>query len=209
MSLLESLKWRYAVKKYTSVKVSNKDITTILEATNLSASSTGLQPYRVIVVENSDVRNKLAENGFNPQIAESSHLLVFAAFENLTESHIDDYMQRMADTRGIPVENLDNFRQMLLGNISNKTPQENFIWASKQTYIGLGTALLAAADLRIDATPMEGFNPEHFDEILGLKEKGLKSVVLLSLGFRDTENDPYVNAAKVRLPMDEFSFTIS
>lgn len=209
MSLSESLKWRYAVKKYASKKVNDEDITAILEATNLSASSAGLQPYRVIVVENTAIRNKLAENGFNPQIVEASHLLVFAAIENLSLSDIDEYMQRTAETRGVPVQALENFRQILIGNITSKTKEDNFIWASKQAYIGLGTAMVAAAYLRIDATPMEGFNPAQFDEILGLKEKGLKSVVLLSLGYRDAEKDPYVNAEKVRLPLNKFSFAIN
>ncbi|WP_293887771.1 MULTISPECIES: NAD(P)H-dependent oxidoreductase [unclassified Sphingobacterium] len=205
MSLKESLKWRYAVKKYSAQKVSDANVKTILEAINLSASSAGLQPYRVIVVKNPEIRKQLAEGGFNPQVEEASHLLVFAALDNLSIEHVDDYMQRMADTRGIPVEALGEFRKILVVNITGRTPEENFIWATKQAYIGLGNGLLAAADLRIDATPMEGFDPAKFDEVLGLKEQGLKSVVLLSLGYRDSEKDPYVNAAKVRLPLDEFT----
>lgn len=209
MSLIESLKWRYAVKKYSNQKVSDADVTTILEAINLSASSAGLQPYRVIVVKNSELRKQLAEGGFNPQVLEASHLLVFAAIENLSETHVDEYMQRMADIRGLPVEALGDFRKILVANISGKTQEENFIWATKQAYIGLGTALVAAANLRVDTTPMEGFNPAKFDEILGLKEKGLRSVVLLSLGYRNVEKDPFVNAAKVRLPLEEFTEYIS
>ncbi len=209
MSLIESLKWRYAVKKYNDQKVSDADVKIILEAINLSASSAGLQPYRVIVVENSELRKQLAEGGFNPQVLEASHLLVFAAIENLSETHVDEYMQRMADTRGLPVEALGDFRKILVANISGKTQEENFIWATKQAYIGLGTGLAAAAELRIDSTPMEGFNPAKFDEMLGLKEKGLRSVVLLSLGYRNAEKDPFVNAAKVRLPLEEFTEYIS
>ncbi len=209
MSLIESLKWRYAVKKYNDQKVSDADVKIILEAINLSASSAGLQPYRVIVVENSELRKQLAEGGFNPQVLEASHLLVFAAIENLSETHVDEYMQRMADTRGLPVEALGDFRKILVANISGKTQEENFIWATKQAYIGLGTALVAAANLRVDTTPMEGFNPAKFDEMLGLKEKGLRSVVLLSLGYRNAEKDPFVNAAKVRLPLEEFTEYIS
>lgn len=209
MSLIESLKWRYAVKKYNDQKVSDADVKIILEAINLSASSAGLQPYRVIVVENSELRKQLAEGGFNPQVLEASHLLVFATIENLSETHVDEYMQRMADIRGLPVEALGDFRKILVANISGKTQEENFIWATKQAYIGLGTALVAAANLRVDTTPMEGFNPAKFDEILGLKEKGLRSVVLLSLGYRNTEKDPFVNAAKVRLPLDKFTEYIS
>lgn len=205
MSLTASLKWRYSVKKYSNRKVSHTDLNTVLEAINLSASSAGLQPYRVIVVENQDVMNQLGEGEFNPQISESSHLLVFAALDNVSETHIDEYMQRMADTRGIPVEGLKDFRNILISHVTGRTQEENFIWASKQAYIGLGTGIAAASELGIDNTPMEGFNPPKFDEILGLKEKGLRSVVLLALGYRDAEKDPYAHAAKVRLPLESFT----
>lgn len=205
MNLAESLKWRYAVKKYADKKVSQTDLTIILEATNLSASSAGLQPYRVIVVENPEIRRKLGEGTFNPQITEASHLLVFAAIENLSVSHIDEYMQRMAYTRGLPVEALEQFRNMLVSNVTGKNQEENVIWATKQAYIGLGTALVAAAELNVDSTPMEGFDQVRFDEVLGLGEKGLRSVVLLALGYRDAQKDPYVNAAKVRLPLNVFA----
>lgn len=205
MSLIESLKWRYAVKKYSDKKVSDADVKTVLDAINLSASSAGLQPYRVIVVENPEIRRQLGEGGFNPQVTEASHLLVFAALENPSETHIDEYMQRMANTRGLPVEALADFRKILIGSIMSRSQEENFIWASKQAYIGLGTGLIAAAEMQIDATPMEGFDPAKFDEILRLKQKGLRSVVLLSLGYRDVERDHYVNAKKVRLPLSIFA----
>ncbi|MBN8824308.1 MULTISPECIES: NAD(P)H-dependent oxidoreductase [unclassified Spirosoma] len=208
MSLTESLKWRYAVKKYSDKKVSEADINTIIEAINLSASSAGLQPYRVIVVESPKIRKKLGEGAFNPQITEASHLLVFAAIENLSIAHVDEYMQRMAQTRGVPVESLEKFRQLLIANITGKTQEENFTWAAKQAYIGLGTGIAAASELQVDTTPMEGFIPSKFDDILGLKEKGLKSVVLLALGYRDADKDPYAQAAKVRLPMDVFSSSL-
>lgn len=205
MNLIESLKWRYAVKKYSEQKISDADLQTILEAINLSPSSAGLQPYRVIVVENPEVRKQLAEGGFNPQVAEASHLLVFAAIENLSGLHVDDYMRRMAEIRKIPVEALSDFRKILMSNISGKTNEENLIWATKQAYIGLGTGLIAAAELRVDATPMEGFDAAKFDKILNLKNKGLRSVVLLSLGYRDAEKDPFVNAEKVRLDLQHFA----
>lgn len=205
MNLIESLKWRYSVKKYSNQKVNGAVIKSITEAINLSASSAGLQPYRVIVVEHAGIRQQLAEGGFNPQVTEASHLLVFAAIEDLAAEHIDEYMQRMADTRGVPVEALGEFRKILVANITSKTPEENLVWATKQAYIGLGTGLAAAAELHIDATPMEGFLPAKFDEILQLREKGLRSVVLLALGYRDFEKDPYVNAAKVRLPLERFA----
>ncbi|OMP76570.1 MULTISPECIES: NAD(P)H-dependent oxidoreductase [unclassified Chitinophaga] len=208
MSLITSLKWRYAVKKFSNKKVNNVDLQTILDAINLSASSAGLQPYRVIVVENEEIRAQLGKGEFNPQITEASHLLVFAAKEELSTSDIDEYMQRMADTRGLPIESLSGFREILTAHITGRSKEENFVWATKQAYIGLGTGLAVAAELRIDTTPMEGFNPAKFDEILELKKKGLKSVVLLAVGYRDTEKDPYVNAAKVRLDVEDFTIFV-
>jgi nitroreductase len=208
MSLITALKWRYAVKKFSNKKVSDVDLQTILDAINLSASSAGLQPYRVIVVENAEIRAKLGEGEFNPQITEASHLLVFAAMEALSISDIDEYMQRMADTRGLPVESLSAFREILTAHITGRSKEENFVWATKQAYIGLGTGLAVSAEMRIDTTPMEGFNPSKFDEILELKEKGLRSVVLLAVGYRDAEKDPYVNAAKVRLDAKDFTIFV-
>jgi nitroreductase len=208
MSLITSLKWRYAVKKFSNKKVSDADLQTILDGINLSASSAGLQPYRVIVVENEEIRAKLGKGEFNPQITEASHLLVFAAMEAISIFDIDEYMQRMADTRGLPVESLSAFREILTAHITGRSKEENFVWATKQAYIGLGTGLAVSAELRIDTTPMEGFDPAKFDEILELKTKGLRSVVLLAVGYRDAEKDPYVNSAKVRLDAKDFTIFV-
>lgn len=206
MSLKESLTWRYAVKKYNNQKVSDEAIQTILDAINLSASSTGMQPYRVIVVKDAAIREELAKDSFNAQILEASDLLVFAAFENITQSIIDDYMAHVAAVREMPLEELSGFKQALETHMLTQTPEVNFSWAARQAYIGLGTGLIAAAELKIDTTPMEGFNHEKLDQLLGLPEKGLKSVVLLSLGYRDAEQDIYANLKKVRLPLHEFAF---
>ncbi len=206
MSLKESLTWRYAVKKYNNQKVSDEAIQTILDAINLSASSTGMQPYRVIVVKDAAIREELAKDSFNAQILEASDLLVFAAFENITQSIIDDYMAHVAAVREMPLEQLSGFKQALETHMLTQTPEVNFSWAARQAYIGLGTGLIAAAELKIDTTPMEGFNHEKLDQLLGLSEKGLKSVVLLSLGYRDAEQDSYANLKKVRLPLEEFAF---
>lgn len=205
MSLKESLTWRYAVKKYSNQKVSDEAIQTILDAINLSASSTGMQPYRVIVVKDAAIREELAKDSFNAQIMEASDLLVFAAFENITQDIIDDYMAHVAAVREMPLEQLAGFKQALETHMLTQTPEANFSWAARQAYIGLGTGLIAAAELKIDTTPMEGFNHEKLDQLLGLPEKGLKSVVLLSLGYRDAEQDPYANLKKVRLPLHEFA----
>lgn len=208
MDIIKTLHWRYAVKKYSNRKISSHSIEKITEAINLSASSTGLQPYRVIVVENAELRKQLGEGSFNAQIKDASHLLVFAAFENVTEREIDEYLQRVADVRQVPLESLNDFRTVMIANFLTRSQEDNFNWASRQAYIGLGTALIAAAEMEIDTTPMEGFDAARFDTLLGLKEKGLRSVVLLALGYRDETQDPFVKLKKVRLPLEEFASAV-
>ncbi len=204
MDLITSLNWRYATKKYNDKKVPADKVEKVLEAINLSASSFGIQPYRVFVVENQEVRKQLSEGSFNTQIAEASHLLVFAAFEKITQQHIDAYLASVAKVRSFPIENLADFKCVLVNTLRARTDEHNFNWSSKQAYIGLGTGLIAAADLQIDATPMEGFDNEKFDRLLGLSDKGLKSVVLLALGYRDEGKDYLAKLKKVRLPQEEF-----
>lgn len=209
MELIEVLNWRYATKKFSTKKVSNEKVQEIVEAINLSASSIGMQTYRVLVIENQELRKELGKDSFNAQISEASHLLVFAAFDTVTEENIDNYIQFVAKERNMSVEDLVDFKTGIKGGILHRTNEEHFNWSAKQAYIGLGTGLIAAANLQIDSTPMEGFDAEKFDAILGLKEKGLKSVVLLALGYRDAENDYLVNLKKVRLPIEEFAMKIS
>ncbi|MDT0677934.1 NAD(P)H-dependent oxidoreductase [Autumnicola musiva] len=204
MRLIEALNWRYATKKYNDTRVSEENIEQIVQAINLSASSTGLQPYRLYIIENETLRAQLGEDSFNNQIINSSHLLVFAAFNDVTNKHIDDYMQRVASERKIPLDTLNEFKAGLANFFLNNTSEENTQWAIKQAYIGLGTALIAAAELKIDATPMEGFDPKKFDKLLGLKEKGLTTAVIMSIGYRDEEKDSIINLKKVRLPLAEF-----
>lgn len=198
MNLIDNLNWRYATKKFSSRKVSADAIDQIIEATNLSASSAGLQPYRLFLVENPELRKKLGEGSFNAQIAESSHLLVFAAFEKVTAAHVDDYMNHIAAERNIPVDSLADFKGALVHGILGRTDEVNFVWAARQAYIALGTAMVAAAELQIDTTPMEGFDADKFDELLNLKEEGLKSVVTLAIGYRH-EEDIFADFKKVRL----------
>lgn len=136
-----------------------------------------------------------------PQVAEASHLLVFAAWENITEQKVTDYIKFVAATRNMPLESLDLYKNRLL-NLTTRSAEENFNWAARQTYIAMGTGLVAAAEEEVDATPMEGFDASGFDEILKLKEKGLKSVSIMTLGYRDVANDPMANAKKVRRPSE-------
>jgi nitroreductase len=202
MELKEINDWRYAVKKYSSKKVPAEHIEEILEAIRMSASSTGIQPYKILVVETDELRKKLQAASFNPQVSESSHLLVFAVYESITEQHVDDYMLLIAKTRGVALETLEVFRSKL--QVLVNMPGEAAInWAGRQAYVALGTALIAAANLKVDSTPMEGFDAAQFDELLGLREKGLRSVTLLALGYRDEENDVMAKQKKVRVPMEQ------
>ena len=205
MELINHLKWRYATKKYTTEKISDDKIDQLVEAINLSASSCGIQPYRVLVISNPELRAQLGAGSFNGQILNSSHLLVFAAHKEISTAYIEEYIQMAEKQRNLPQGAMDDLKNKLIGYFSAKTQQENAIWATKQAYIGLGTALLAAAELKIDSTPMEGFDAQQFDEVLGLTAKGLQAAVILSVGYRDAENDYMANLPKVRLPIEEFA----
>lgn len=205
MELINNLQWRYAVKKYSEELVGEDKIDQIIEAVNLTASSCGIQPYRLMVITNPEIRQKLAAGSFNTQIQASSHLLVFAAFNKITSEYIAEYVAMMEEQRDLETGALNEYKNLLISHFSTQNPEQNAIWSSKQAYIGLGTALIAAAELKVDATPMEGFDPELFNDVLGLTEKNLHASVIISLGYRDTANDYLVSAAKVRLPIDEFS----
>lgn len=208
MELIKNLQWRYAVKKYTDELVTEDKIDQIIEAINLTASSCGIQPYRMFVITNPEVRQRLAEGSFNAQIQDSSHLLVFAGLNKITSEYIAEYIVMMEEQRNLENGALNGLKDMLIAYFSPQTPEQNAIWSDKQAYIGLGTALIAAAELKVDATPMEGFDPQLFDEVLGLSEKGLHASVIISLGYRDTSNDYLASMQKVRLPINEFSSKI-
>ena len=199
MSLLDSLKWRYAVKRMNGNKIPEATMNTILEATKLAPSSFGLTPYNIIVIEDEATRKKLQPHFYNqPQVGESSALVIFATWNSITEKEVAAYMQEIAEERGVPVDSLNDFASYINGSIKNLTAEQLQIWAAKQTYIALGFALVAAATEEIDATPMEGFKPDAVDEALGLKELGLHSAVAVTLGYRDAVNDYLSGAKKVR-----------
>lgn len=203
MDLIQDLNWRYATKSYSNEKVSEEKLNFILEATNLSASSIGLQPYRLFLIDNMELKAKLGANSFNKQIAQSSHLLIFAAFNKVTTQHVHELVNLTAKKQGVTIESLDGLFTAADAHFKSRSDEENKLWAQKQTYIALGTALIAAANVRVDATPMEGFDAFLFDELLGLKEKDLHSVVILSLGYRDEANDYLANRSKVRISVEE------
>jgi len=199
MSTLNNLEWRYAAKRMNGQKIPGDKLEKILKAIQLAPTSIGLQPFTVLVIENSELKAKMAPAIYNqPQITEGSHILVFAAWKEYSNANIDKYLNNIASVRGIPVESLDGFRTMIDGAISGKTPEQLLNWNSRQAYIALGTGMAVAAEERVDATPMEGFDPDALDQVLGLKEKGLHSTVILALGYRDAEKDHLSAVAKVR-----------
>lgn len=198
MELLDALKWRYASKKMNGVEVPEEKIQRILEAIQLAPSSMGLQPYTVLVIKDVELKKQILPIANNQQqIIDSSHLLVFAAWDKITPDHVDDYMSLTASTRNVSIDSLEPFKNVLL-KIASRSPEENYDWAARQTYIAFATAIAAAAEERVDATPMEGFNNAALDDLLNLKEKSLRSVTLLPLGYRDSANDWLATSPKVR-----------
>jgi len=210
MKLIDALNWRYAVKRMNGEKAPKEKIENILEATRLSASSMGLQPYSILVIEDEELKKKLLPAANNqPQIVESSHLLVFAAWENITEQDVDDYIRSIIEVRGVELKSLAGFRASLMNIVNGRTHEQKYNWAARQAYIAFGTAITAAAVEEVDATPMEGFNPEAIDEILNLKEKGLRSLTILALGYRDADKDYMATAKKVRREKDKLILKVA
>ncbi|NJB84412.1 nitroreductase [Lewinella marina] len=209
MTLIDSLKWRYATKRFDATRqVGTEDLQTLKEATNLAASSFGLQPYRVLVIEDPKVKEQLREASYNqPQLTESSHVFVFAAKRDLTPEYIDSYVDRIAEVRGVARENLDGYAEYMKGSVAGKDLDSVRSWNQRQAYIGLGTLLAAAAELGIDTCPMEGFDVAAYDRILGLEEQGLTATVIAPVGYRSPE-DATQEQEKVRFSLDEMFTTI-
>lgn len=198
MSLLDKLLWRYATKRMNGTKVPQEKIDNILEAIRLAPTSYGFQPFKVFVIEDNAVKNKIFEKACQqPQIKESSHVLVFAAVKNIDEVQVDNYMGLISKTRNIPVESLSGFKSAFSGIISGDEAS-NFVWTARQAYIAFGVGIVAAAVESVDATPMEGFDPVALNELLGLNQKNLSAVTILTLGYRDEANDLLAKALKVR-----------
>jgi len=205
MDILKLLNWRYATKRMNGKKVPQAKIDNILESIRLSASSIGLQPYTIYVIEDKTLLEKILPIAKGqPQMVECSHLVVFAAWNNLTEERIDAWLNDVLEARGSIAERTQNFALYLKGKAKNDPESENFTWIAKQSYIALGTALIAAAAEEVDATPMEGFDSAQLDALLKLDEKGLKSVLILPLGYRDEANDFLLNQKKVRRSAEDF-----
>ena len=204
--LLNKLQWRYAAKKMNPAKkVQQEKVERILEASRLAPTSSGLQPFEIIVVTDPAVRAKIQPIAWNQaQITDGSHLLVFAAWDNYTADRINMMFDLTNDQRGFKNEGWENYRQMLLSSYPQRDAEVNFQHAARQAYIGMSAALIAAAFEEVDSTPMEGFDPNALDEILGLRARGLRSVAILPLGYRADEGDWLVNLKKVRRPREQF-----
>ena len=204
MELLDKLNWRYAAKAMNGEKVAEDKVERILEAARLAPTSSGLQPFEIFVIKNQDIKEKIRPVAWNQSmITDCSHLLVFAAWDTYTADRINYMFDLTNDIRGFKNEGWENYRQMLLSVYPQKDAEENFNHAAKQAYIAFANAITAAAFEGVDATPIEGFEPDAVDEILGLRDKGLRSAVLLPLGYRKEDADWLVNLAKVRKPMEE------
>jgi len=199
MELLDKLKWRYAAKAMNGEKVSQKKINNIIEAARLAPTSSGLQPFEILVITNQEIKEQIRPVSWNQSmITDCSHLLVFAAWDTYTEERINKMFDLVNEVRGFKNEGWEAYRQKLLSFYPQQDPEINFNHAAKQAYIAFSAAIIAAAYEGVDSTPIEGFEPEAVDKILGLREKGLRSCVLLPIGYRDAENDWLVNLPKVR-----------
>ena len=199
MELIDKLNWRYATKAMNGNIVSQAKIDNIIEAASLAPTSSGLQPFEIMVITNKEIKEKIRAIAWDQSIiTECSHLLVFAAWDTYTAERINKQFDLTNTIRGFKSEGWENYRQMLLGSYPQRETEVNFNHAAKQAYIAFSQAISAAAFEAVDCTPVEGFDAAALDELLGLSDKGLRSCVLLPVGYRDAENDWLVNLPKVR-----------
>lgn len=209
IKFLENQNWRYATKKFDATKkIANEDLNILKEAIRLSSSSYGLQPYKVIIVENPELRAKIQPAAWGQsQIVEASHLLIFANKTTMENADIDEYVANISATRNIPVDALAGYSDFMKSKIVTLPNDSKNVWTSKQTYLALGNLLNAAAELKIDVTPMEGFVAEQVNEILGLEKLGLNTSLIATLGYRHNEDDTQ-HYKKVRKSQEELFITL-
>jgi len=204
MGIVNNLKWRYATKRFDpSKKVSEKDIDYLKQAISLIPSSNGLQPYKVLIITNKDIRDRLRDVSWGqPQISEASHIFLFCNFTRLEPEKVDAFIKLGAEINGYPPEASKEYADNLKIQIASKTPEQLSNWTAKQAYIALGALISAASELKIDTCPMEGFLPVEYDKILGLKEQGLTAAVICAVGYRSHE-DSNQYLKKVRKPLGD------
>src|SRR5690606_1960272 len=205
----KNLKWRYATKQFDATKkISDEAIGLLKEAIQLSASSYGLQPYKVLIISDPKVKEQLKEAAFGqPQLVDSSHVVVFANISDLNAKHIASYIANIRKTRGLQNEQLEGFSNLMNSVVDGLSQDAREVWAAKQTYIALGNLRSAAADLKIDSCPMEGFEAAKVAQVLNLKESNLTPSVIAALGYRSAQ-DPTQHYQKVRKPEEELFITI-
>ncbi len=203
MQLIKDLKWRYATKKFDATKkVSDENIATLKEAIQLAASSWGLQLYKILDIRNPEIRQQLRPHSWDQsQITDASHLFVFCSHTSVSDQDTDDYIAKKAKLQGVSVEDLKGYADFMKMKINEKSQDEIIPWTEKQTYIALGNALIACAEMKIDSTPMEGFDAGKYNEILGLTDKGLTASVVLAVGYRHSE-DSTQDHPKIRKSID-------
>lgn len=208
-TFLDNQNWRYATKKFDATKkISSQDLETLKQAIQLSTSSYGLQPYKVFIIENPEIREQLRPFSWNQaQIVDASHLFVFANVADMQNEHIDEYVENVIKTRNLKIEDIKGYSDFMKSKIVDLPLDIKSNWTAKQTYLALGNLLNAAAELKIDVTPMEGFEPEKYNEILGLNELGLNASLVATVGYRH-EEDTTQHFAKVRKPINELFVTL-
>ena len=206
---IENLNWRYATKKFdASKKISTEDLETLKKAIQLTASSYGLQPYKILIIEDTETRKKLLEASWGQsQITDASQIIVFANLTDFDDSLVDNYISNASKTRSIDKSSLKGYADHMKSNLSSLPQEAKSNWTAKQAYIALGNLLSAAATLKIDACPMEGFQAEKYNEILGLNDQNLNAAVIATIGYRSTEDETQ-HYAKVRKPQEELFTTI-
>ena len=208
-NFIENQNWRYATKKFDATKkIAKEDLNILKEAIRLSTSSYGLQPYQIIIVENPELRAKIQPAAWGQsQITEASHLIIFANKTKLDNTDIDNYINTISTVRNIPVASIAGYGDFMKSKIVSLPDDSKNTWTSKQTYLALGNLLNAAAELKIDVTPMEGFVPEQINEILGLEKLGLNTSLIATLGYRH-EADDTQHYKKVRKSEEELFITL-
>ena len=184
--IIENLKWRYAVKKFDDSKIlAEEKINILKDAFNLTATSYGLQPYKLVVLSNKKTQNQLVKHSWNQQqIGQASHLFIITVPKQISTIEVDEYFKLVQEIRNTPDNIIEPFKKMLSNSISNKSDEELFHWMKNQAYLALGNLMTVAANEKIDSCPMEGFSPEKYDEVLGLDSLNLKSVLVLAVGIR-------------------------
>ncbi|WP_462317454.1 NAD(P)H-dependent oxidoreductase [Marinilabilia sp.] len=205
MELLDKFEWRYATKRFdTNRKLGPEQVNYLLKAANLAPSSYGIQPFAVAMIEDEDMKARLSPAAYNqPQVTEASHLFVFAVRTDVSEKDVDEFVERIVKTRKVSREDVAEYEAVMKGSINKRSPESRFNWASRQAYISLGFLLAAGATQDIDVCPMEGFNKQKFDEILGLTERGFSSIAMAAAGYRSAE-DTTAQDKKVRKSLEEF-----